>query len=100
MTDLFEYPSSPGYVRDSETSMAAAESVENVAGTLRAKIAAFIERRGGATCDEVEAAMDLRHQTASARITELRLLGEIEKTDAKRATRSGRGAVVYRSRIQ
>jgi predicted transcriptional regulator len=97
MMDLFDYPNSPGYVRDSSTSLEAAKSMEGLAGNLRAKIRLFIERSKGATCDEVESAMDLRHQTASARITELRLLGEIEKTEIKRATRSGRAAYVYRA---
>jgi predicted transcriptional regulator len=53
----------------------------------------------GMTCDEVEHWMgNKRHQTVSARVRELYLLGFIYRTTRTRRTRSGRMAVVYRVR--
>ena len=46
-----------------------------------------------ATCDEAEVALNLRHQTASARITELRAAGKL-RPEGTRPTRSGRQADV------
>lgn len=99
--DLFGepyYPSRPGYVRGSDTSSDAADSLdESLLSRLRAKVFALIDMRGerGATCDEIEMALDLRHQTASARVRELVLGGLIFDTGKRRITRSGRGARVY-----
>ena len=49
---------------------------------------------GGATCWEVEQALKLSHQTASPRIWELKRLGLVVATGARRKTGSGRGAEV------
>lgn len=90
------YPASPGYVSGSKTSLAAAKSMVPSAGTVRAWVYGEIKRgRGkGRTCEEVEYALDLRHQTASARIRELFLDGIIEVI-GERETSSGRRARVY-----
>jgi hypothetical protein len=102
--DLFGepyYPSRPGYVRGSDTSHDAADSLDESALTaLRAKIFAVIDVRGeyGATCDEIEVALSMRHQTASARVRELALGALIFDTGQRRSTRSGRGARVYCTR--
>lgn len=88
------YPDVPGAVCSSETSQAAAESVCDSADTLRARVLEAIRTRGGATCDELEVALNMRHQTASARLTELGKLGRIVP-NGKRDTRSGRKAVVW-----
>lgn len=66
-------------------------------GQLRAKVLVYIAGRrdlGGATCDEVEQALGLSHQSASARMTELKARGLI-KLAGKRKTRSGRNAGVW-----
>lgn len=47
----------------------------------------------GATSDEVEVDLDLPHQSASARLTELRAKG-LTREDGRRRTRSGRWARV------
>ena len=86
------------FVKGSETSEAAATSVERELGRLQADVLRFIEERAGATCDEVERGLNLRHQTASARVYELRERGLIEDSGAKRKTSSGRAAVVWRIR--
>lgn len=91
------YPASPGFEKSSDTSKLAAESIAPKAGRLRASVLAEVRDRGvdGTTCDEVEVALSLRHQTASARIRELALNGSIVDTGRKRPTRSKRPAVVY-----
>ena len=84
----------------SETSRAAAKSINSSAGTLRDTILEYIVRCGaiGATCDEIEVHFEMRHQTASARVKELRDAGRIDRTAAVRPTRSGRKAFVYVAR--
>lgn len=65
--------------------------------SLAQQVRHFILGRGehGATCDEVEASMELRHQTASARIHELMKAGSIVDSGTVRKTRSNRNAVVW-----
>lgn len=63
---------------------------------MRTTIIAEIRRRGVATCDELEQSLNLKHQTASARITELLSQKQIVPTGQTRPTRSGRAARTYR----
>lgn len=49
----------------------------------------------GGTADECEAALVLRHHTASPRISELASVGCLALTGGRRGTRSGRTAAVY-----
>ena len=49
----------------------------------------------GVTCDAVEEATGMSHQTCSARITELVIEGKIRDTGQRRKTRTGRTARVY-----
>jgi hypothetical protein len=51
--------------------------------------------RKGGTVDECEAALGLRHQTASPRVNELARAGCLSLTGERRATRSRRTAGVY-----
>lgn len=85
------YPASPCSV-PCDTSEAAAESIEPT-HLRRAVLTCF--GTTGRTCDEVEVLLDLRHQTASARIRELVMLGFLKDSGERRATRSGRQARVY-----
>lgn len=86
----------PPHVRKSQTSKEAAISITESSGALRSRISIKIcYAPKGKTCDEIEKDMDLRHQTASARIRELVLKNEIYDSGLKRKTRSGRNAVVY-----
>jgi hypothetical protein len=86
-------------VRGSSTSRAAAESLGDSALThLRLLVYGFVrDRAQGATCDEAEAALGLRHQTASARLRELFLAGWVFTTGETRLTRARRQARVYRA---
>lgn len=96
----FDKPTMPPFARESQTSRAAAISIYDEALTIRRKIWDFIHDRGnsGATCDEVERHMGLRHQTASARIYELRKKGFLVTDGRKRLTSSGRFADVHCAR--
>lgn len=91
------YDGRPPHVRGSDTSEGAAESVAGETARLRRRVLGDVAGcADGATCDEVEVRLGLRHQTCSARIRELVLLGRLVDTGAKRRTRSGTPARVYR----
>lgn len=85
------------YAKGSATSQAAAEAMIDHAPNVRRRIFAFLVSRAerGATDDEIEQALDLSHQTASARRNLLVREGAVENSEAKRPTRSGRAAVVW-----
>ncbi len=102
MTDLFDHiptrePETIPFVRGSETSKQAAESIRHILPHLERVVFDAIKSRGqhGATCEECETATGLPHQTASARIRGLAIKGAIALSGAKRRTRSGRHAGVY-----
>lgn len=81
-----------------DTSEDAADSIKVVAGSIRAKALIWIMSRGsaGSTVDEAEAALDMRHQTISARFYELEYARCLVRGEDTRVTRSGRKARVYR----
>jgi len=85
----------PPFVEGSVTSEAAALSMREKAPSDRERVFGYIDRRGGATCDEVEVALRLIHQNASARVRELAKAGEIVDSGHRRATRTGRSAIVW-----
>lgn len=82
---------------NTDTSIAAALSMLSCARTLQGAVYRMIRARGpaGATDDEIERAMGLRHQTASARRRELVLLGTVRDSGKRRRTDSGRFATVW-----
>lgn len=84
---------------DGGASRDAAEAAEPTAPRCRARVLDLIRSRGarGATDDEVEVALGLPHQTASARRRELVVAGAVEATTARRLTRSGSPATVWRA---
>jgi predicted transcriptional regulator len=91
---LFDPP--PPAVRDSPTSVAAGESMAGpVADIIRTKVLDHIRFTGGSTCDECEYSLNLRHQTAGARIRELVQMGLLRDSGVTRKTRSGRAAIVW-----
>lgn len=92
----------------SETSAEAHESVKPILRDLQAKVFTALMRYsvrpgpdgeplGGATDDELEAYLQIRHQTLSARRRELVQKGYIEASGKRRKTRSGRSATVWRA---
>lgn len=94
-----DYDSMPPFVKGCDTSLAAALSVLPSAQAVRARIYHHIETLGeeGATDNEVERALGLRHQTASARRRELVQRGFVYDTGDRRRTDSGRKAKVWRA---
>jgi hypothetical protein len=92
----------PAYAKSSDTSFLAAEAIAPVVDFLQKKVLDVILSSGtkGMTCDEVEIALDMPHQTASARINEL--MKETEErpallfdSGARRKTRYGQLATVW-----
>lgn len=63
---------------------------------MRRVFKAIWHSKNGLTCDEVERVTRLPHQTASARMKELRDWGVIERTTETRLTRNKRHAAVHR----
>lgn len=91
---IFDWRTSPPSV-PVDTSEAAAESVAECAETMRQRVLDAILAMDGATCDEVEERLNMKHQTCSARVCELRRMGMIRDSGKVRKTRSGRNAVVW-----
>ena len=85
------------YVPGSATSKAAADSLMSSAASMRMKVYRYIESQGegGATDNEIENALDMRHQTASARRRDLVLAGSIKDSGMTRRTDSNRKASVW-----
>jgi hypothetical protein len=79
-----------------ETSRAALKSQGAKAPSDCAKILARLKRKPtGLTCDELETLIPMSHQTASARIRDLSLRGDIKDSGKRRDTRTGRKAIVW-----
>ena len=89
------YNNEAPFVAGSETSEEAARSID--AGTIRSRVHKLIEDMGclGATDEELETKLGMRHQTVSARRRELVLIGKAKDSGVKRRTTSGRKAVVW-----
>ena len=85
------------YVRGSDTSKAAADSITPVSGRLRQAVFAHVQASGryGCTDDEIEVALGLIHQTVSARRRELVQSLHVVDSETRRRTRSGRTATVW-----
>lgn len=80
------------------TSKQALISIEHIRGKLKRRVFFALQTYArGATCDELERYMGLKHQTLSARVRELWMDGFLKK-DGVDMTRSGRMATVYRVR--
>jgi len=64
----------------------------------RQKIIDYMKKQPHAesTCDEAEVALDMAHQTCSARFTDLQKEERIVNTGKRRPTRTGKQARVYR----
>lgn len=65
--------------------------------TLQQQVLDYVREHGGATSDEVEVGLGLTHQTASARMNDLKRANLVVKSGERRPTRQGRNADVYRA---
>ena len=82
--------------KGNQESVAAFNVVKPVTRSMRKLILKEFEQNPeGLTCDEIEAKLGLKHQTASARLRELVDGSELVRTTEKRPTRSGCNAAVY-----
>lgn len=77
------------------TSREAAFFVEPYTEKLREQIFLFIVRSGGATDDEFQQALRIRHQTGGPRRIELAKAGLVEDSGYRRETSSGAAAIVW-----
>ena len=91
------YDGRPPHVAGSDTSESAAEAIADCQPKLVEEVYRFLRRRQtlGATCDDVEVALDMKHQTASARLRELAQEERIVDSGRRGKTRSGRSAVIW-----
>lgn len=87
-------------VSDPETSHEAAESMLHESQVQRSAIREVLSTHGGMTADEIDDMLESRGgwrmTTAGRRLSELQVLGLVERTDERRQTRSGRSAFVWR----
>jgi len=90
----YDFGGEPAHAKGSKTSREAAQSLTSIISDLTKTVYEFIVSSGGATCDEIEVGLEMRHQTASSRTWDLERKGYIEESDEKRLTRSGRRARV------
>ena len=91
------YPESPGY-QDTDTSEAAAESMQMEVNGLRALCLEAIVK-SPLTPDEVARCIGRDRLAIRPRITELKEMGLIEDSGERRSNVSGRKAIVYRRRL-
>ena len=89
------YPDPPAVSGAPQTSHDAAKSMRLHASRLALLVLDLIGAHAGMTCQEVEQGLCMRHQTASARIWELRKRGAIKDSGKRRKTSSGRNAIVW-----
>ena len=96
-TDPQPYGGLPPHQRHSDTSYRAAVSMLDEARTLRARVYRYILNRGpsGATDEEIIVASDRSASSIRPRRCELADRGLVIDSGRKRATRSGRAAVVW-----
>lgn len=92
--DLFSFPrEAPSVAVD--TSCDAAIAITDRTTTLRRQVFDAIAAAAGLTCEEVCDRLTLPGNTVRPRLCELEGQGLIEKSAAKRPTRSGRDARIY-----
>lgn len=94
MADYPFYGGTPPHV-DQDTSRDAAQAIRAPSPVLREQVFGVIVANNGATDDEVEVELTMRHQTASARRRELVIAGRVVDGGQRRPTRSGKNAIVW-----
>jgi hypothetical protein len=90
------YPHQPG-ARDTDTSREAADAMQPHAARLQGMVLDAISDAGatGLTSEECAARLNLNPAAAQPRTTELRKLGRIKDSGARRRNRSGKNAIVW-----
>lgn len=100
LTDNYDlYGGTPPH-EDVDTSREAAESIRPTVSTLREKVFEQIKKTpNGATCEQIELALGMKHQTVSARIRELELQDRIFY-EGKRMNKTGVRARIAHVRVR
>lgn len=85
------------HVKESDTSREAAVDVTPKAPAIRQQVWSLIAARGpiGATDDEIEVHLNMRHETVSARRRELAIQRFVVDSGRRRNTRRGKAATVW-----
>ncbi len=94
MTD--HYPDTPGSKGTDGTSQDAADAIAPIACHLRLMALLALSHLGEATALEVVAATGLTRESIQPRLSELRGMGLVEATGARRRNPSGKSAAVLR----
>lgn len=97
MNDYDLYNGLPPHQSHSDTSRAAAESIQPKVLVMRMRVLNFIATRGsrGATDDEVHVALGIDKNTTAPRRRELQLKGQVVDSGYRRRTRAGKYATVW-----
>lgn len=93
-----DYPNGPGFRANApETSRDAAESVAEIASSIRARVLAAVTDAAshGATGDEVAAALELHVTQVRSRLSELLAARKIADSGKRRLGASGRRGAVW-----
>ncbi len=90
------YPNHPGAKGTDGTSQDAANSIKPCVSYLRRVALRSLDRLGEATVLEAVAFTKLTRESLQPRFSELRAMGLVEPTGARRLNPSGKGAAVLR----
>jgi hypothetical protein len=95
-TEDCTYPSAPGH-RGVETSIEAAESIQEVSGHIRRTVFGAIKKAGdmGLTAHELAVTLHMERTTCQPRTSELRILGKIKDSGQRRRNPNGKRAIVW-----
>lgn len=88
------YPEIPGSKGPDGTSQDAAEAIKPCVSYLRRVAMCSLERLGEATVLEAVAFAEVARESLQPRFSELRAMGLVEPTGARRRNPSGKGAAV------
>jgi hypothetical protein len=96
MTDLFSYPHYNGTPPHSNptTSLEAAEAIRPSAGSLRAKVLAYLTLYPHSTDEDIQLGLGMDGNTQRPRRRELEQMGKIRESGIKRL-KSGRNAKTW-----
>lgn len=90
------YPEYPGAKGPDGTSQAAAEAIKPCVSHLRRVALRLLGKLSEATVLEVVAVAEVERESLQPRFSELRAMGMVEPTGARRRNPSGKGAAVLR----
>lgn len=95
MSDLFDYPNTPGF-KERTTSLEAASAVSCKACTMRELVLAVLQRQPALTADEIAERLGVSVLSVRPRVSELHTAGKIAPTGERRLNMSGMAARVWR----